>query len=188
MRCVPFSGKDPDIIMIGEIRDQETAGIAVKASITGHLVISTLHTNDAASSITRLIDMGVEPYLISASVVGVIAQRLIRLLCPNCREAYSPDVAEREILDIRENEDVTIYKAHRDGCPLCNYTGYKGRTAVYEIMPVTPAIRKLISHNDGADEIKLLAVAQGNGYFKGEYTEICHGRQEQYGRNDPHHL
>ena len=158
--------QDPDIIMIGEIRDQETAGIAVKASITGHLVISTLHTNDAASSITRLIDMGVEPYLISASVVGVIAQRLIRLLCPNCREAYSPDVAEREILDIRENEDVTIYKAHRDGCPLCNYTGYKGRTAVYEIMPVTPAIRKLISHNDGADEIKLLAVTQGMDTLK----------------------
>jgi type IV pilus assembly protein PilB len=111
--------QDPDIVMIGEIRDAETAQIAVRAAITGHLVLSTMHTNDTASTISRMVDMGIEPYLVSSSLVGVTAQRLMRRICPNCKTAYTPDRTEMEILRIRE--PVTIYKGA--GCSTCNFTG-----------------------------------------------------------------
>lgn len=151
--------QDPDIIMIGEIRDGETAGIAVKASITGHLVISTLHTNSTAASITRLIDMGVEPYMIGDAVVGIIAQRLVRKLCPACRRAREATAEEKKMLYHTKAEALTIYDAV--GCEECNHIGYKGRTAIYEIMPITSAIRGHIHSRVTADELQRAAVAEG---------------------------
>ena len=151
--------QDPDIIMIGEIRDGETAGIAVQASITGHLVVSTLHTNSAASTVTRLADMGIEPYLIADSVVGIIAQRLVRRLCPNCKQAYEPDEEERELRLIDSKEPVKIFKPR--GCPQCDNTGYKGRIGVYEIMEVTHDLKKIIAAKGDADEIKECALKEG---------------------------
>jgi len=154
-----FLRQDPDIIMVGEIRDGETAEIATRAAITGHLVFSTLHTNDAASSVTRMIDMGIEPFLLSSSLVGLIAQRLVRRLCPNCKEPVEIDDETRELLNIEEGEEVTVFKAK--GCEHCNNTGYKGRIAVYEILQVDREIRELISKNANSDDIKDLAIKHG---------------------------
>ncbi len=151
--------QDPDIIMIGEIRDGETAGIAVKAAITGHLVVSTLHTNSAASTITRLEDMGVEPYLIADSVVGIIAQRLVRRLCPKCRRGHELNDEDKLRLRIRGDSKPVIYEA--GGCAACNGTGYRGRIGVYEIMPITPAIRRIVSAGGNADEIQKVALEEG---------------------------
>ena len=151
--------QDPDIIMIGEIRDGETAGIAVKASITGHLVISTLHTNSTAASITRLIDMGVEPYLIGDSVAGIIAQRLVRKLCPICRRSKEANEKEKQLLGLSGEESVTIYEPC--GCEECAGVGYKGRTAIYEIMPITPKIRNNIHSRVTADELRDIAISEG---------------------------
>lgn len=151
--------QDPDIIMIGEIRDQETAGIAVQASITGHLVVSTLHTNSSASTITRLADMGVEPYLIADSVVGVIAQRLVRRLCPNCKKPRIATEDEREILGVKSEEPVQIYEPC--GCPQCDNMGYKGRIGVYEILEMTQDLKTIISKNGSAEEIKEQAIKNG---------------------------
>ena len=154
--------QDPDIIMIGEIRDQETAEIAVKASITGHLVVSTLHTNSSASTITRLADMGVENYLIADSVVGVIAQRLVRCVCPNCCVEKEADEFERELLGKTGAPGRLIIKeANHKDCIKCGGTGYFGRTGVYEIMPITPALRKAISKGETADNIEKIALAEG---------------------------
>lgn len=150
--------QDPDIIMIGEIRDGETANIAVKASITGHLVISTLHTNSTAASITRLIDMGVEPYLIGDAVVGIIAQRLVRKLCLKCRRPRMATREECQLLGIHPEEPVTIYDP--GDCDECSGAGYKGRTAIYEIMPITPKIRNRIHDRVTADELKEAAVSE----------------------------
>jgi len=154
-----FLRQDPDIIMVGEIRDSETAEIAIRAAITGHLVFSTLHTNDAASSVTRMIDMGIEPFLLSSALVGLIAQRLVRRLCPHCKEAFQPDKNEREILGLKDDEEVTIYRAK--GCNECNNTGYKGRIAVYEILTVNREIKELISKNVSSDVIKDAAIKMG---------------------------
>jgi len=154
-----FLRQDPDIIMVGEIRDSETAEIATRSAITGHLVFSTLHTNDAASSITRMIDMGIEPFLISSSVVGVLAQRLVRRLCPKCKEEAEVDDYAREILGLSDDEKVTIYKAK--GCNECNNIGYKGRIAVYEIMEIDREIRQLIAKNANSDAIKEVAISKG---------------------------
>ncbi|MCM1261662.1 MAG: Flp pilus assembly complex ATPase component TadA [Butyrivibrio sp.] len=151
--------QDPDIIMIGEIRDQETASIAVQASITGHLVVSTLHTNSAASTITRLEDMGIEPYLIADSTIGVIAQRLVRRLCPECKKAKKADADELELLNKKPDEDITIYAP--GGCPRCDGTGYKGRIGVYEIMEMTQPLRSIISKNGSAEDIKEKALVEG---------------------------
>ncbi|MGN1267791.1 MAG: GspE/PulE family protein [Dorea sp.] len=151
--------QDPDIIMIGEIRDAETAGIAVQASITGHLVVSTLHTNSSAATITRLIDMGIESYLIADSVVGVIAQRLVRRLCPECKKARLATDVEKRLLHIEEKEDVTIYEPC--GCPKCGDTGYFGRIGVYEIMQITPELKRVISSMEGTEAIKKQALEDG---------------------------
>ncbi len=151
--------QDPDIIMIGEIRDQETASIAVQASITGHLVVSTLHTNSAASTITRLADMGIEPYLIADSTIGVIAQRLVRRLCPECKRKKKADAEELELLMLAPEEDVTIYEPC--GCPKCDGTGFKGRIGVYEIMEVTQSLKTIISKNGSAEDIKNKALEEG---------------------------
>ncbi len=151
--------QDPDIIMIGEIRDTETAEIAVQASITGHMVVSTLHTNSAASTVTRLADMGIEPYLIADSTVGIIAQRLVRRLCNSCKVGTTPDADERELLGLKADEPVKIYKPC--GCSLCDNTGYKGRIGVYEIMEVTHDLKRIIAKGGTADEIKDCALSEG---------------------------
>lgn len=151
--------QDPDIIMIGEIRDAETAQIAVQASITGHLVVSTLHTNSAASTVTRLADMGIESYLIADSVVGIIAQRLVRRLCPDCKQEYEAPLEEKELLGCSAEQPLKLYKPC--GCDKCDNTGYKGRIGVYEIMEVTPQLKRVIAHNEDADKIKDVALKDG---------------------------
>ena len=151
--------QDPDIIMIGEIRDNETAEIAVKASITGHLVVSTLHTNSSASTITRLEDMGVEPYLIADSVIGVIAQRLVRRLCPKCKKSRMATEVDLEALGLPEDREAVVYEPV--GCHMCNNTGYYGRIGVYEIMEITPELKEIISKHGNANEIKEVALQQG---------------------------
>lgn len=151
--------QDPDIIMIGEIRDAETAGIAVQASITGHLVVSTLHTNSSAATITRLIDMGIESYLIADSVVGVIAQRLVRRLCPECKKARKATEKEKRLLYVDPEEEITLYEPC--GCPKCADTGYFGRIGVYEIMEISPEMKRIISREDGTEAIKKQALKEG---------------------------
>ncbi|WP_313563885.1 type II/IV secretion system protein [Ruminiclostridium cellobioparum] len=154
-----FLRQDPDIIMVGEIRDGETAEIATRAAITGHLVLSTLHTNDAASSITRIIDMGIEPFIISSSIVGVIAQRLVRRLCPKCKSEHILDENEKLLLKLDTDEEVKIYQPK--GCSACNNSGYKGRIAIYEIMNITRKHREMIAKNVTSDELKELSVSLG---------------------------
>ena len=143
--------QDPDVVMVGEIRDTETADIAVQASLTGHLVLSTLHTNTAVGAITRLHDMGVEPFLLSSSLVGVLAQRLVRILCEHCREPYSADKAECEQLGIPDSEAPTIY--HAKGCKECKFNGYRGRTGIYEAVPVDEKIRRMIHCGESEQNI-----------------------------------
>jgi type IV pilus assembly protein PilB len=151
--------QDPDIIMIGEIRDYETASIAVQASITGHLVVSTLHTNSASAAFTRLLDMGVESFLLADSVVGVIAQRLVRKLCKSCRKPRPATEAEKLMLGRRAEEDVTVYDAC--GCPLCGETGFYGRIGVYEMIEMTPELKHIITKKGSTEEIKSMALTQG---------------------------
>ena len=155
--------QDPDIIMIGEIRDSETAEIAVRASITGHLVVSTLHTNSTASSVARPEDMGVESYLIADSMVGIIAQRLVRRLC-ECKKPKEATVEEKQLLGVDTDKSCTIYEPC--GCKLCNNTGYYGRMGIYEIMKISPAIKRLISKNADAEDIKNQAVKEGMNTLK----------------------
>lgn len=150
--------QDPDIIMVGEMRDAETAEIAIRAAITGHLVLSTLHTNDAASTVTRLVDMGVEPYMVATSLIGIVAQRLTKVLCPECKKMRMSRPDENELMEIG-SEPIPIYEA--GGCPKCKNTGYKGRTAIHEILLATPEMQALITRGAKADEIAALAREQG---------------------------
>lgn len=154
-----FLRSDPDVILVGEIRDLETAKIAMEASITGHLVLTTLHTNDAPSSLTRLMEMGVDPYIISAAITGIVAQRLVRLLCNNCKKKVDVPVLSlnKEIRSILKGE--TIYKAV--GCKRCNFTGYTGRTGVFSVLVLSKRIREMILERKGVDEIKDVAVEEG---------------------------
>jgi len=160
-----FLRQDPDVIMVGEIRDLETAEIAIQASLTGHLVLSTVHTNDAAGAITRLVDMGVQPFLVASSLVGVLAQRLVRVLCPECRKPYVPTREERDQVGLTDailaqaGNPSVVYKAA--GCPACNQTGYLGRTGIYELMLVDDDIRQLILKNTDSSTIKRAAVDRG---------------------------
>jgi len=153
--------QDPDIIMIGEIRDLETAQIAVQASLTGHLVLATLHTNDAVGAVTRLVDMGVEPFLVASSLLGVLAQRLVRKLCPLCKRARTPDSAERRLLETGNH--VTPFSEIRvpTGCAACTDTGYQGRTGIYELLTIDESMRTLI--HDGAAEGRLRDYARVHG-------------------------
>jgi type IV pilus assembly protein PilB len=153
--------QDPDIIMVGEIRDEETAELAVRAALTGHLVMSTLHTNDAPGAIPRIVDMGVEPYLVASSIHGVVAQRLVRRICKNCAVPYTP---EHELLVWAHlhDHDLSDWKLQRGlGCERCNQTGYSGRVGIYEMMPVTDEIRDLAVDGAGATKIRVVAVEQG---------------------------
>jgi general secretion pathway protein E len=151
--------------MVGEIRDKETAEIAIQASLTGHLVFSTVHTNDAASAVTRLVDMGVEPFLVASSLTAILAQRLVRRVCPDCRVQYSPTEEEVKELGMsraqfKERYGVErIYKA--TGCPSCNQNGYRGRTGIYELLLVDDAVRQLALKNVDASTIKKAAIANG---------------------------
>lgn len=163
--------QDPDIIMIGEIRDGETAGIAVKAAITGHLVVSTLHTNGTASTVTRLVDMGMESYLIGDALVGVIAQRLVRRLCPECKRLVYATEDEKRLLGVTTPGDLPIYEPV--GCEACGNTGYHGRIGVYEIMPVTNDLRIKIAAGARADEIKEQAVSEGMSTLSVSATKLC---------------
>ncbi|MCI0452562.1 MAG: type IV-A pilus assembly ATPase PilB [Candidatus Latescibacteria bacterium] len=155
-----FLRQDPNIIMVGEIRDLDTASIATKAALTGHLVLSTLHTNDAASSINRLVDMGIEPFLVSSSVLLIIAQRLVRRLCEKCKQPTNIHEEVLRELGIMENPDeLTLMEAK--GCPVCNDTGYKGRVGVYEVMEVSPTLREMIVDRASNAEIKAQAIKEG---------------------------
>lgn len=151
--------QDPDVVMIGEIRDNETAEIAIRAAITGHLVLSTLHTNDAASSITRLLDMGLEPYLVATAITGVVAQRLVRKICPKCGYSYEADDYEKRLLNVNKNETLKLRRGA--GCPYCNGTGYYGRVGVYEIMEVTSDHRKVIVKNNDIELFRELCMKNG---------------------------
>lgn len=153
--------QDPDIIMIGEIRDGETAGIAIQAALTGHLVISTLHTNDAPSAITRLVDMGIEPYLISSSLVGVFAQRLVRNICPNCKEGYEPLDKELQSVGLKREDLIDGQLFRGKGCPTCYDTGYKGRRGIYELMSLSNTLKKQIVKSPDAVELRRLALEGG---------------------------
>jgi type II secretory ATPase GspE/PulE/Tfp pilus assembly ATPase PilB-like protein len=149
--------QDPDIIMVGEIRDKETAEIAIQASLTGHLVLSTLHTNDAPSSLTRLIDMGVEPFLISSSVIGILAQRLVRKICEKCKEKYSPD--ESVLRDLAISPKEQFYRGK--GCSECKNTGYRGRIGIFELLMIDDSIKKMINEKASSDQIMDKAISAG---------------------------
>jgi general secretion pathway protein E len=152
--------QDPDVILVGEIRDSETAEIAIQAALTGHLVFSTLHTNDSAGAVTRLIDMKVEPFLISSSVMAILAQRLVRVLCTECREPYPITPAEIAELELKiVAPGATVYRAK--GCPACFQTGYLGRSAIYELLGVDDEVRQHIMKNADAAMLKALAVQKG---------------------------
>ncbi len=154
-----FLRQSPDVILVGEIRDFETADIALRAALTGHLVFSTLHTNDAPGAITRLIDMGAPPFLIASSVQGVMAQRLVRVLCSYCKEKIEPDEKLRRILKIKENEEVNVCKPK--GCNECNFTGYRGRLGIFEIFAMTDELRELALRRVGTSEIREEAKKSG---------------------------
>jgi general secretion pathway protein E len=149
--------QDPDVVMIGEIRDLETAQIAVQASLTGHLVLATLHTNDAPGAVTRLIDMGIEPYLLASTLNGVLAQRLVRKLCAECKVPYEPDAAERKVFGKSAPE--RLYRAV--GCGACNFSGYRGRTGIYELLTADDAMRHRIHDGAAESELREQAVRQG---------------------------
>jgi type IV pilus assembly protein PilB len=151
--------QDPDIIMIGEIRDYETAEIAIQSALTGHLVLSTLHTNDAPGAVIRLIDMGVQPFLIASTVRGVIAQRLVRSICKECKELYDPSVEELQLMNLPIDSKVKLSKGR--GCALCHNTGYGGRIGVFEIFEIDEGIRKLILSHASSNDIRQLAVEKG---------------------------
>jgi type IV pilus assembly protein PilB len=156
-----FLRQDPDIILVGEIRDFETAEIAIKAALTGHLVLSTLHTNDAPSTINRMINMGVEPFLIASSTVLVLAQRLMRTLCSSCKEEYRPSDAELVSLGITREEAASTKFFQKRGCPTCNNSGYKGRVAIYEVMPMSENLRRVVLERGSVLDIKEVARREG---------------------------
>ena len=162
--------QDPDVVMIGEIRDEETAQIATRAAITGHLVLSTLHTNDAPTTITRLIDMGLEPYLVASSITGVIAQRLVKKICPHCKTAYDASTLEKKFLGVDLSTLLTLYKG--EGCGYCQHTGYIGRTGVYEIMEITKEHREAISKNQDISVLRQLCEKYGMSVLASECREL----------------
>lgn len=153
--------QDPDVILVGEIRDQETAEIAIQSSLTGHLVFSTLHTNDAASAVTRIIDMGIEPFLVTSSVIAIIAQRLVRVLCPKCKAPFLPDAESLYNLGIDPSEAKNGAIFQKTGCPACMHTGYRGRTAIFEIMIMDEPLKRLVLKTSDSNQIGDLAAARG---------------------------
>jgi len=171
-----FLRQDPDIMLVGEIRDKETAEIAVQAALTGHLVLSTLHTNDAPSSVIRLIDMGIEPFLISSSVIGVIAQRLVRRICPRCKKEAKLTSDLARILEEYNIDSKEIILNKGEGCPYCKETGYKGRIAIFELMIITETIRDLITSNITSGKLRETAIKEGMCQLKEDgLKKVCEG-------------
>jgi len=171
-----FLRQDPDIMLVGEIRDKETAEIAVQAALTGHVVLSTLHTNDAPSSVIRLVDMGVESFLISSSVVGILAQRLVRKICPKCKKEIEMTPEMGKIIENYgvKSDEIKLYKG--EGCSFCNGTGYKGRIAIFELMIITDNIRELISKNATTSLIREEAIKEGMQLLKEDgFVKVCQG-------------
>lgn len=164
--------QDPDVIMIGEIRDQETAEIAIQASLTGHLVLSTLHTNDAPSALTRMVEMGIEPYLLSSSVIGVLAQRLVRKICPHCREEYEPHLEELLELGLDPHVYEGVKFARGKGCHHCFFSGYKGRHGIYELMNMTNSLKDQLMKSPNATELSRLAILEGMKSLRLEGAEL----------------
>ena len=151
--------QDPDVIMVGEIRDQETANMAIQSALTGHMVFSTLHTNDAPSAVTRLLDLGVEPYLVASSLIGVLAQRLVRSICPNCKTADSASASQMAELGTVADSGAIPFQG--DGCDKCRQTGYQGRIGIFEFMMIDEAVRSLIQTRCNASEIRKASRANG---------------------------
>nr|WP_237445477.1 type II secretion system ATPase GspE [Sinobacterium norvegicum] len=166
--------QDPDVVMVGEIRDVETADIAVQASLTGHLVLSTLHTNTAIGAVTRLLDMGVESFLLSSSLLAVIAQRLVRVLCDECKEPYSASASEKELLGISAGEQCTLYKA--TGCSQCNHGGYQGRIGIYELVRIDETMRQLIHDKVGEMAMEKAARERYGSIFEDGRRRILSGQ------------
>ncbi len=163
--------QDPDIVMIGEMRDSETADIGIRAAITGHLVLSTLHTNDAASTIVRLVDMGVAPYMVATSLIGVIAQRLVKVLCPKCKRQRFSDKEENKLMKLADVETpIPVFEA--GGCPECNNTGYRGRTAIHEIIHCTAGISTIVARNGSKEEIEAKAQENGTKLLRDNVSEL----------------
>jgi general secretion pathway protein E len=153
--------QDPDIIMIGEMRDLETATNAIQAALTGHLVLSTLHTNDAASAITRLMDLGVEPFLISSTLTGIVAQRLVRKICPHCQESYKVKVADLAPLALGKDSATELELKMGKGCQQCRNTGYLGRSGIFEVLPMSEKMRQLTNRRSSLAELQKLALHEG---------------------------
>jgi len=151
--------QDPDIIMVGEIRDKETAEIAIQASLTGHLVFSTLHTNDAPSALTRLIDMGIEPFLIASSIIGILAQRLVRVICPKCKEKYMP--SDAVLKDLGLAEKIELYRGKSEGCMSCKGTGFSGRVGIFELLVMNDELKNMVTAKASANEIRKKAIQSG---------------------------
>ncbi|MBK1733778.1 type II secretion system protein GspE [Halorhodospira abdelmalekii] len=165
--------QDPDVVMVGEIRDVETMEIAIQASLTGHLVLSTLHTNSAIGAVTRLRDMGIEPFLLSSSLIGVMAQRLVRLLCPHCKEAYQPSAGEQERLASAGQSPSLLYRAR--GCEACNQLGYRGRTGIYDVIELDGALRQMI-HDQAAEQALEQYARQGAPSMSADGARrVCNG-------------
>ena len=153
--------QDPDVILVGEVRDLETAEIAIQSALTGHLVFSTLHTNDSASAVTRLIDMGIEPFLVTSSVLAILAQRLVRIICPECKTAYTPDEESLQNVGLTP-EMIQGHEIYRGpGCPSCLHTGYTGRSGIFELMHLDDSIKNLILKTSDANAIKHKAIEEG---------------------------
>jgi type II secretory ATPase GspE/PulE/Tfp pilus assembly ATPase PilB-like protein len=151
--------QDPDIILVGEIRDQPTAEMAFSAAMTGHQVYSTLHTNSAIGAIPRLLDIGILPDIMAGNIIGIVAQRLVRILCKECKYPYTPDAMERQLLSINAQQDITLYRAA--GCDACNHQGYKGRLALMELLKLDYDLDDLISHRASARQIRETALSKG---------------------------
>ena len=166
--------QDPDVVMVGEIRDLETVEIAVQASLTGHLVLSTLHTNSAVGAVTRLRDMGVEPFLLSSSLIGVLAQRLVRKLCTECRQPYTANEKECELMGLDTAQAPSLYRTG-EGCSHCNNMGYRGRTGIYELVAVNDAMRTLIHEGSGEQELEKLARQSTPGIRQDGWRRVLDG-------------
>jgi general secretion pathway protein E len=165
--------QDPDVVMIGEIRDLETVEIAIQASLTGHLVLSTLHTNTAVGAVTRLQDMGVEPFLLSSSLVGVLAQRLVRVLCNECKQAAVADDSECALLSVDKQNPPTIF--HAKGCEKCNQLGYKGRQGIYEVVPIDEKMKSLIHDRAGEQQLEAHARTQCTSIQQDGIRKVLNG-------------
>ncbi len=166
--------QDPDVVLVGEIRDLETAEIAVQASLTGHLVLSTLHTNTAVGAITRLVDMGIEPFLMSSSLLGVLSQRLVRCLCDDCKQTYAPTPQEMALLGNYEDSDTEIFKSK--GCDRCDYTGYRGRTGIYELIVMDDAARQMIHDRASEEELLRYVRRSSPGLAENGFAKVFSGK------------